>query len=130
MTYIDLNMVRARVVRHPCDWEVCGYNEVQNPWPRKRVIDFEALMRLLNVDSHQTLVDLQNRLLQNEISESKRNPIWTQSVAVGDREYLEGIKRNLGSRGTYRQVNNEAGFRILREPGHGYHAISGGKLRD
>lgn len=130
MTYIDLNMVRARVVRHPRDWEVCGYNEIQSPRPRKRVVDFEALMRLLNVDSHQTLVDLQNRLLQNEISDSKRNPIWTQSVAVGEREYLEEIKRNLGSRGMYRQVDDENRFRILREPGHAYHAIFGKKLRD
>ena len=29
--YVDLNMVRARVVRHPCDWTHSGYREIQNP---------------------------------------------------------------------------------------------------
>jgi putative transposase len=128
ITYIDLNMVRAHVVRHPGDWEVCGYNEIQNPKPRKRVIDFEALLRLLNVDSHKTLVDLQNHLVQNEISHSKRNPIWTESIAIGDTEYLEGIKLSLGSRGTYRQIAGEHGSQILREPDAGYHAVFDGKL--
>jgi putative transposase len=129
-TYIDLNMVRACVVQHPGDWEICGYNEIQNPRPRKRVIDFEALMRLLNVDSYQTLADLQNRLLQDEISNPVRNPIWTRSIAVGDTRYLEGIRLNLGSRGTYRKITDEHGFQALREPDPGFHAILGGKLRD
>jgi putative transposase len=123
-------MVRACVVQHPGDWEVCGYNEIQNPRPRKRVIDFEALMRLLNVDSHQTLANLQNRLLQNEISNSARNPIWTRSIAVGDTKYLEGIRLNLGSRGTYRKIADEHGYQILREPGADYPAILGTKMCD
>lgn len=129
ITYIDLNMVRAGVVRHPGDWEVCGYNEIQNPRPRKRVIDLEALLRLLNVDSHRTLVDFQNHLLQNEIANSRRNPIWTESVAVGGAEFLEGIKLNLGSRGTYRQIAAERGFQVLREPSPHIHPISDWKSR-
>ena len=31
MVYIDLNMVRAGVVRHPALWPFNGYNEIQNP---------------------------------------------------------------------------------------------------
>ena len=29
LVYIDLNMVRARVVTHPCDWTHAGYREIQ-----------------------------------------------------------------------------------------------------
>ena len=30
LAYIDLNMVRAGVVRHPDQWLYGGYNEIQN----------------------------------------------------------------------------------------------------
>ena len=130
ITYIDLNMVRACAVRHPRDWEVCGYNEIQNPVQRKRIIDFAALMRLLNVNSLEGLVALQNRLLNEEIENSRRNPIWTESIAVGDAEYLQEIRRNLGARGTYRTIENDDGFHVLRELSPHYRTISGIKLGD
>jgi putative transposase len=31
MVYIDLNMVRAGVVRHPVKWAPRGYHEIQQP---------------------------------------------------------------------------------------------------
>lgn len=31
MAYIDLNMVRAGVVRHPGEWPISGYREIQDP---------------------------------------------------------------------------------------------------
>ena len=43
IAYIDLNMVRAGIVTHPGQWKVSGYNEIQNPVSRYRLIDFEAL---------------------------------------------------------------------------------------
>lgn len=36
MIYIDLNMVRAGVVKHPCDWPFCGYQEIHRPTQRKK----------------------------------------------------------------------------------------------
>lgn len=128
ITYIDLNMVRARAVRHPRDWEVCGYNEIQNPGKRKGVIDFAALIRLLNVSSYQRLVALQNRLLNDEIENSQRNSIWTESIAVGNARYLQDIKRNLGPRGMYRAIESDNGFHVLRDLNARYRAISGNKL--
>jgi hypothetical protein len=40
-------MVRASVVEHPSQWEVCGYNEIQNHRKRKGIIDFDRLIGLL-----------------------------------------------------------------------------------
>lgn len=130
ITYIDLNMVRARVVRHPRDWEVCGFNEIQNAGKRKRVIDIATLMRLLKVDSRESLIALQNRLLNDEIENSQRNSIWTESIAVGDAEYLQEIKCNLGPRGKYRNIESADGFSVLREFSGLYCTISGNKLSD
>ena len=38
LTYIDLNMVRTGVVKHPSEWEFCGYHET---WKRGRVLTFD-----------------------------------------------------------------------------------------
>ena len=41
IVYIDLNMVRAGMVSHPEQWEHSGFNEVQKPPQRYRLIDLE-----------------------------------------------------------------------------------------
>ena len=51
LTYIDLNMVRARVIKHPQEWVHNGYNEIQKPKQRYGRIDFKSLIRFLPVES-------------------------------------------------------------------------------
>jgi putative transposase len=46
LVYIDLNMVRARVVTHPSDWTHAGYREIQNPPKRYGIIDLRELSSL------------------------------------------------------------------------------------
>jgi putative transposase len=46
LVYIDLNMVRARVVAHPRDWGQSGYREIQNPPKRYGIIDLRELSSL------------------------------------------------------------------------------------
>ena len=38
LVYIDLNMVRAGVIRYPSDWAWSGYREIQNPPKRYGVV--------------------------------------------------------------------------------------------
>src|SRR6056297_3526567 len=45
--YIDLNMVRAKVVKHPRKWEHGGYHEIVRPKQRYRTIDRKEVTRLL-----------------------------------------------------------------------------------
>ena len=129
IAYIDLNMVRAGAVQHPRDWEVSGYNEIQIPWQRKGVIDFRLLMKMLSVDTHQELTKLQDRLLVGDSDSTRRNPLWTESLAVGDETYLEEIRTVLGVRGLRRQISSEQGIRCLREPICPYLPFSEPKLR-
>ena len=51
MVYIDLNMVRAGVVRHPSEWPFSGYNEIQKPRERYALIDYRGLTYLLDFGS-------------------------------------------------------------------------------
>lgn len=129
IAYIDQNMVRAGVVQHPRDWEVSGYNEIQIPWQRKGVIDFRLLMKMLSVETHRELTKLQDRLLVGNGDSTRRNPLWTESLAVGDEAYLEEIRTVLGVRGLRRQISSEKGIRCLREPICSYLPLSEPKLR-
>jgi putative transposase len=43
LVYIDLNMVRARVVTHPRSWTHSGYREIQNPPKRYGITDLLEL---------------------------------------------------------------------------------------
>lgn len=107
LVYLDLNMVRAGIVRNPENWRHCGYREIQCPPRRYRIIDQSALLEICQFESY---ADLQSAH-QNWISEApqqeeakSRNPEWTESVAVGQRDYIESIQQSLGSRASERQV--------------------------
>ena len=54
-----MNMVRAGVVKHPSQWEFCGYNEIQNPIKRKGIIGFDRLMDLPGFENYDDLKDTQ-----------------------------------------------------------------------
>ena len=42
-------LVRAGVVWHPSEWEMNGYNEIQNPPTRYGIIDPQELQRLCGI---------------------------------------------------------------------------------
>ena len=49
LTYIDLNMVRAGVVKHPADWSESGYAELMQARQRYNLLDLQTLGELLGV---------------------------------------------------------------------------------
>jgi putative transposase len=51
LVYVDLNMVRAGVVRHPAEWDHGGYGEIQQPPDRYRRIDLATLSRLCGFET-------------------------------------------------------------------------------
>jgi len=118
MAYIDLNMVRARVVTHPAEWECCGYTAIQNPPERYRVIDPNRLAELLRFKSSEELA-AQQKTWVGSVSEGtgKRcESKWTESIAVGDQTFLEDVIKRLGIKARYRKVIEENGVCTLREP--------------
>jgi len=125
LVYIDLNMVRAGVIHHPSQWAYCGYNEIQKPPQRYRLIDQAALQELCGMKdigqfrkSYQhwveTILATQN---------GNREPNWTESIAVGSKSFIEETKKKLGIAFIKRKVFNENGERFaLREPHATYKA--------
>ena len=129
MVYIDLNMVRAGAVSHPGLWEVSGFREIQQPPKRYRIIDLDGLQQLLEIDGlerlQQTLAgwvdDAPHR------GELERDPIWSESVAVGNREFLEACRNTAGAL-RHREVDGEDGHCSLRELAPPYSVNSGRKI--
>jgi REP element-mobilizing transposase RayT len=118
LVYIDLNMVRAGVVKHPAEWAHGGYREIQAPPKRYAIIDLAVLSELsgcANVaqfqKAHREWVD---DALRAGIT--GRDERWSQSLAVGSQAYLDKIKAALGGRATHRQIAQADGIHALREP--------------
>lgn len=43
-------------------------------------------------------------------------PMWSESVAVGRREFVERVQDELGTRAQYREVVADGAAHVLREP--------------
>ena len=100
LIYIDLNMVRARVVRHPSEWMFSGYNEIQAPRERYALIHYQALMDLLNFKSMEALAKAYRGWVEEAVQKADcfRDERWTQSVALAASSLLRLRKRNSDSR--------------------------------
>lgn len=85
LVYIDLNMVRAGVVRHPSQWKASGYNEIQSPRQRYRTIDIESLVALAGAKTISEFQERHRSWLSKELESGRlsRQPEWTEAKAVG-----------------------------------------------
>jgi len=117
LVYIDLNMVRAGVVKHPSEWEFNGYNEIQTPRKRYSLIDHERLKNLFGFSSIPDLAEAHRRWVNEAIQKEEhfRDGTWTESIAVGSKSYIEAAKTKLGVKAKGRGVFGQRGNWSLRE---------------
>jgi len=115
LAYIDLNMVRAGVVRHPCDWMFGGYHEIQNPKQRYALIDQQRLIALLGIKDSDQLSDYHRNWVEEilKIGSNQRDAKWTQSIAVGDKDFVMQTKAKLGAKALGRKaLENNEGYEL------------------
>ncbi len=100
LTYIDLNMVRAGTIAHPSHWESSGYAEIQEPRERYSIVDYRAIMELLSIPSIEELRRSHRGWVEEALArpEQGRESKWTESIAVGSRDFVDVIKRGLRGR--------------------------------
>lgn len=127
LIYIDLNMVRAGVVKHPSEWDCCGYHELQNIPERKKILDYTSLTKLLDISSYSEFMVLHKKWIQKSLEKEDliREEKWTKSLAVGSQFFIKSIKGELGLRGKYRQVVKRKGNWELREETYAYRGFFG-----
>lgn len=123
LLYIDLNMVRAGAVSHPQLWDWGGYREILNPPGRYRLIARECLLNLLAVDDAALGSAYQGWLDTAMTEKKRRESVWSESVAVGGKPFLEKIREGLGIKVTGRKIEEDlqSGVHALREPATAYH---------
>jgi putative transposase len=91
--YIDLNMVRAGVVQHPAEWKWTGYQELMGMRQRYRLLDLDrvvALSGFSDLDSFRSNYQAAIRM-SLERKELNRDSIWTESLAVGSKSFVERL---------------------------------------
>ena len=118
IVYIDLNMVRAGVVDHPSEWLFGGYKEIQEPRRKCVLIDYEKLWHLVGVETYDQLRASHKGWIEQALTEGNcvRERKWTSSIAVGDQEFVESTKAQLGIRAKGRNVRETMGFLSLGNP--------------
>ena len=89
--YLDMNMVRAKVVRHPDEWNFGGARELLGQRKRYRIIDQKCLLKFLPIPDAEHFRQWYWQTL-NELC--RRNgdipgePFWSSSLAVGSRQWI------------------------------------------
>ncbi len=125
LVYIDLNMVRVGAVRHPSEWACCGYNEIQNPSQRYSLIDQEVLSNVCGAkDSNQFREDHRQWVEQAINSNNgQRESNWSEALAVGNKDFTEEIKKQLGYNAQGRNIEAGNDEYVLKEARHSYSTV-------
>jgi len=124
LVYIDLNMVRAGVVRHPREWAASGYREIQALPDRYRIIDRLALIELFGVAKWSELQQTHAQWVEAALAGGAlgRESCWSEAVAVGSEAFVASVKTALGLAGRHRvasPADDVDGF-LLREAAVSY----------
>jgi REP element-mobilizing transposase RayT len=125
LAYIDLNMVRAGVVRHPGDWIYGGYNEIQKARQRYWLINQQKLTELLGIKDRDQLSEYHRKWVEEVLKSglNQRDGKWTESIAVGDKDFVMQTKAKLGAKAMGRRaLENNEGFE-LRESQSPYNDV-------
>ena len=117
LVYIDMNMVRAGVVTHPREWVHGGYCEIQHPRQRYRLIDRERLRDLAGASGGEQFFVAHAGWVEEalRVDRHQRERRWTESVAVGNRPFIEAIRKRLGNVVRGRKSRETEGGWELRE---------------
>lgn len=129
LVYIDLNMVRAGVVKHPSEYIFSGYFEIQSPPKRYSIINRKTLLELFAIHDENFFQQEHCGWVETELrnDSSKRNILWSESVAVGSEHFIKDIHQQLAWLAKGRSIITNDGTTALKEPQTPYNTLSDGK---
>ena len=112
------------MVNHPSEWAMSGYNEIQDPPDRYGLIDLNGLMELCGLISKDQLRNEYKQWVEDSINIDgyNRESCWTESIAVGNRQFVEDTKDKLGLKVQGRKVVERNDKFVLKEPYVPYNA--------
>jgi putative transposase len=115
-------MVRAGVVSHPSEWAYGGYREIQEPRRKSGLIAYQKLAELAGFKIYDTFRKSHQELVQEALTNDdlyrQREPQWTESIAVGSKDFIKTIKDALGPLANGRRIlENKEGFQLRETMG-------------
>jgi len=142
MAYIDLNMVRAGVVKHPREWRWNSHDEMLGERTRHTLINMPKMLELVGIGSREEFARSYERAIDESLSRGQlhREPHWTEAIAVGSEDYIRGIAAQLSNRtrlemaaaadGVWRVQESDAPFAspASQDPQASYGDFSGLKI--
>jgi len=125
LLYIDMNMVRTGVVEHPSEWEFCGYNEILEPPQRYSLINYNSLLSFCGYSDKLEFQSDYKSLIKEEINNDnlERKSMWTESIAVGNKEFIKDIKTSFGVLAQGRTIKTQDDKFMIREDLEPYNAV-------
>ena len=133
LRYVDLNMVRSGVVKHPSEWGWCSYAELMGIRKRYRLVDIDRLLQSLDLEDPAELISLHRDGITRQIERGHlaRAPHWTEALAVGGKDFMTQARNQYPQRRSFVEtdVGTEPleGMWMLKEAQVAYTAYSGPK---
>ena len=92
--YIAMNMVKAKVVKHPREWDWSSHHELCGGRQRYRLLDVDRLLNKLNCSSIGESLPWYNKTIEDILSRTLatgREPFWTESSCVGEWDFVSSF---------------------------------------
>ena len=117
LVYIDLNMVRAGVVKHPAEWNHCGYNEIQTPKKKNILINYNRLIELLGFDTYDEVKLSHRKWVESRLlnGDNRHDEKWSRSIADGNKGFIDNVKSLMGGLAQGRKKREAGESYQLRE---------------
>lgn len=96
--YIDTNMIRAGVARHPSQWKHGGFHEIVKPKQRYRTVNLSELSRLAGMPDDPDFPKHYAGWVENVVRRGHlcRDDVWTAELAVGSEKFVNHVRRQSG----------------------------------
>ena len=104
-----------------------GYHEIQNPKHRYLLVNRQKLTALLGIGDNDQLSEYHRNWVEEVLKNglNQRDAKWTESIAVGDKEFVMETKAKLGAKAIgRRELENDEGYE-LKEPQSPYNRVFG-----
>ena len=90
-------MVRAGVVKHPREWEWCGYHELVGRRRRYRLVSMDGLLKSLGGMDLAAFRRSYEERIDDEAARrggGMYEPQWSESLAVGSFEFVDSMRKH------------------------------------
>ena len=110
------------MVDHPVKWEHSGYREIQNPPKRYGIIDLRGLSSLCGFREIAEFQQAHCRWVDDLLTRENmtRDGRWSEAIAVGNLNFVEQVKSELGFKAAHREVIEAGCTYALREQNEAY----------